>query len=80
MTGILQLVSANDEADCQPGNEQRRMQTTVMFQSFECALNPAGYIFCLLCRPDSGRPFLYMDVLMPRRTPTRGSGALQELR
>jgi hypothetical protein len=38
MTGILQLVSAIDEADCQPGNEQRRMHATMMFQSFKCEL------------------------------------------
>jgi hypothetical protein len=52
MTGILQPVSADDEADCQPGDGQRRMSATMMFQSFECDLNPAGNIFCLLCRPE----------------------------
>jgi hypothetical protein len=34
MTGILQPVSAIDEADCQPGDGQRRMYATVMFHSF----------------------------------------------
>ena len=39
------------------------MHATVMFQTFERILIPAEYIFCLLCRPDSGRPFLFRDVL-----------------
>jgi len=76
MTGILQPVSADDEADCQPGDGQRRMSATVMFQPFECDLNPAGNIFCLLRRPVSGRPFLYMDVFMPRSTGMCESGVM----
>jgi hypothetical protein len=35
MTGVLQSVNAIDEADCQPGDRQRRMYATVMLSAFE---------------------------------------------
>ena len=65
MTGLLHPVSAVGEADCKPGAGLRRMRN-IDVSSFDRDPNPAQYIFCLLCRPVSGRPFLYTDVFMSR--------------
>jgi hypothetical protein len=40
MTGILQSVSAIDEADCQPGVGQPRMCATLMLPAFKSDADP----------------------------------------
>ena len=58
MTDYLQTVNSGEEADRTLGKDyEPNGIATLTFQSFECDLTPADYIFRLLCRPVSGRLF-----------------------
>jgi hypothetical protein len=62
MTGILQSVSAIDEADCQPGVGQRRMCATVMLPAFESDADPSRKHLLLAVPPRFWAAFFMGDM------------------